>query len=39
MVDFSGQTVLVTGGAAGIGYGIGEAFHTAGARVALGRTT
>jgi NAD(P)-dependent dehydrogenase (short-subunit alcohol dehydrogenase family) len=36
MVDFSGQTVLVTGGAAGIGYGIGEAFHTAGARVALG---
>jgi 3-oxoacyl-[acyl-carrier protein] reductase len=36
MFDFSGQTVLVTGGAAGIGYGISEAFHTTGARVALG---
>jgi NAD(P)-dependent dehydrogenase (short-subunit alcohol dehydrogenase family) len=34
--DFSGQTVLVTGAAAGIGFGISEAFHKAGARVALG---
>jgi 3-oxoacyl-[acyl-carrier protein] reductase len=36
MMDFSGQTVLVTGGAAGIGFGMGAAFHAAGARVALG---
>ena len=36
MFDFTGQTVLVTGAAAGIGYGISEAFHAAGARVVLG---
>ena len=36
MADFSGHTVLVTGAAAGIGFGISEAFHQAGARVALG---
>jgi NAD(P)-dependent dehydrogenase (short-subunit alcohol dehydrogenase family) len=34
--DFTGHTVLVTGAAAGIGFGITEAFHQAGARVALG---
>jgi len=34
--DFTGHTVLVTGAAAGIGFGIAEAFHDAGARVALG---
>src|SRR5713101_6800415 len=33
--DFSGHTVLVTGAAAGIGFGIGAAFHAAGGRVAL----
>ena len=36
MPDFSAHTVLVTGAAAGIGFGISEAFHRAGARVALG---
>jgi len=36
MFDFTGHTVLVTGAAAGIGFGIAEAFHAAGARVALG---
>jgi 3-oxoacyl-[acyl-carrier protein] reductase len=36
MFDFSDRTVLVTGAAAGIGFGISEAFHAAGARVALG---
>jgi NAD(P)-dependent dehydrogenase (short-subunit alcohol dehydrogenase family) len=36
MFDFTGHTVLVTGAAAGIGFGIAEAFHQAGARVALG---
>ena len=36
MFDFNGRTVLVTGAAAGIGFGISEAFHAAGARVALG---
>ena len=34
--DFSNQTVLITGAAAGIGFGIAQAFHDAGARVALG---
>jgi NAD(P)-dependent dehydrogenase (short-subunit alcohol dehydrogenase family) len=34
--DFSDRTVLVTGAAAGIGFGIAHAFHDAGARVALG---
>src|SRR5437773_1984961 len=36
MTDFTHQVVLVTGAAAGIGFGIAEAFHQAGARVALG---
>ena len=36
MADFSDHTVLVTGAAAGIGFGISEGFHRAGARVALG---
>lgn len=35
-LDFTGQVVLVTGAAAGIGQGIARAFHEAGARVALG---
>lgn len=34
-VDCSGQTVLVTGGATGLGLAIGEAFGRAGATVAL----
>jgi 3-oxoacyl-[acyl-carrier protein] reductase len=36
MLDFNGHVVLVTGAAAGIGFGIASAFHAAGARVALG---
>ena len=36
MFDFSGHTVLVTGAATGIGFGIAHAFHQAGARLALG---
>jgi 3-oxoacyl-[acyl-carrier protein] reductase len=36
MTDFGGHTVLVTGAAAGIGFGIGAAFHAAGGRAALG---
>jgi 3-oxoacyl-[acyl-carrier protein] reductase len=36
MLDFAGHVALVTGAAAGIGFGIAEAFHRAGARVALG---
>lgn len=34
--DFGNEVVLVTGAAAGIGFGIAQAFHDAGARVALG---
>ncbi len=34
--DFKDGVVLVTGAAAGIGHGIAQAFHQAGARVALG---
>lgn len=34
-IDFSGQTVLVTGGSAGIGLGIARSFEQAGAEVAI----
>lgn len=34
--DFSGANVLVTGAASGLGLGIAQAFHAAGARVAMG---
>ncbi|MGH7341410.1 MAG: SDR family NAD(P)-dependent oxidoreductase [Candidatus Rokuibacteriota bacterium] len=36
MFDFKDHSVLVTGAGAGIGFGIAQAFHQAGARVALG---
>src|SRR6266849_10528724 len=36
MFDFKDNAVLVTGAGAGIGLGIAQAFHGAGARVALG---
>ncbi len=39
VLDFAGQTVLVTGGATGLGYAIAEAFGRAGARVALNDLT
>ena len=35
-LDYSGQTVVVTGAGAGIGYGMVESFHAAGANVVLG---
>lgn len=34
--DFSGAMVVVTGAASGLGLGIAQAFHAAGARVAMG---
>ena len=34
MFDFKGHSVLVKGAGAGIGLGIAQAFHQAGARVA-----
>src|SRR5215210_2335672 len=36
MTGFAGQIVIVTGAASGIGLGIAQAFHRAGARVVLG---
>lgn len=36
MFEFKDHVVLVTGAGAGIGFGIAQAFHEAGARVALG---
>lgn len=36
MLTFSGDTVLVTGAGAGIGFGIARGFYEAGAKVALG---
>lgn len=39
MANFEGQRVLVTGGSRGIGHAVAQAFHKAGARVAInGRT-
>ena len=35
MIDFTNKTVLVTGGGAGIGRAIAEAFGKAGAQVVL----
>ena len=37
--DFSGKSVIVTGGGRGVGHGIGTAFAAAGARVMLGART
>jgi NAD(P)-dependent dehydrogenase (short-subunit alcohol dehydrogenase family) len=36
MFDFTGKHVIVTGAAAGIGFGIAKCFHEAGANVSLG---
>ena len=36
MLDFKDHVVVVTGAGSGIGFGIAQAFHEAGARVALG---
>jgi NAD(P)-dependent dehydrogenase (short-subunit alcohol dehydrogenase family) len=36
MFDFGRDVVVITGAGAGIGFGIAQAFHEAGARVALG---
>jgi hypothetical protein len=36
MADHTDRTVLVTGAATGMGFGIAQAFHASGARVALG---
>ncbi len=36
MTGFDGQIVIVTGAASGIGLGIAQAFHRAGASVDLG---
>lgn len=39
MEDFSGKTVIVTGGGKGVGRGVGKAFAAAGAQVMLGART
>ncbi len=39
MEDFSGKTLIVTGGGKGVGRGVGKAFAAAGAKVMLGART